>query len=212
MDITPTVDTAYTRHAPKLDYAAELPRLIASAIRRHCRRYRCLPDDRADLAQDAYIAACAANSSYDPAAGASHSTWITRRVQGQLLDSTRKMRSRGMTHLPLDSHFVAPIVDVAPDEDGSPAWEVADDGAGPEELLAIAEVRGQIGLLRKSMAPSEFALLALHYGLDGNERHSLRELAEQNGIAHQAVHQRLERLLRKAKGILQRLDRHPSSH
>src|SRR5581483_1672986 len=128
MNNTPTVETA--NHSPLsppvVDTSAELPRLVAQALSRHCRRYRCSPDDRADLAQDAYVAALTAHSSYDPAAAASHSTWVLRRVQGQLVDSTRKLRSRGMTHLPLEIKYLAPIVDAQQgDDEDTPAWDVA---------------------------------------------------------------------------------------
>lgn len=118
-----------------------------------------------------------------------------------------------MTHLPPASHYAAPIVDnVATDDDSGPAWDIADDGAGPEEMLALAELHGDIERLRKSLPPADFALLAHHYGLDGNERQSLRELAPRLGIAHQAVHQRLERVLRRCKGILQDRTRRTSTH
>ena len=191
---------------------ADLPRIVHMALSRHCRRHRCSPEDRADLSQDAYIAAYGAHSTYDPAAGASHSTWVTRRVQGQLLDSARKMRSRGMTHLSPDMHHVAPTAEPAQSAGSEPYAEVADDTLPDQDALARAdEVAAAIRHLKQRLKPEQFNLLAMHYGLDG-EAMSLREIAPKLGIAHQAVHQRLERVLLQARGILQMPARRPHLH
>lgn len=213
MELTPVIiDAAADSSIPNgLD---NLPRIVSTALRRHCRRFRCSPDDRLDLAQDAYIASLTAHSSFNPSAGASHNTWVTRRVQGQLLDSTRKLRGRGMTHLPPDLHHTAPIVDASSDDSTAPAWEseIAADQDDAGDSLALAESQDAVALLAREMRPNEFHLLALHYGLAGHEPHSLREIAEGMGVAYQAVHQRLQRLLRLAKGILQQADRHSATH
>lgn len=175
---------------------------MAHAVSRHCRRFRCSPDDRLDLAQDGYIAAYAAHSSYDPSAGASHNTWVARRVQGQLLDSTRKLRSRGMTHLPPELHHTAPIVDASADSDD--AWEsqIAPDSSSPEDGAGQSS-RELVERLRAHMRPEDFQLLDRHYGLRGQEPESQREIAPTLGIGHQGVHWRLERARLRAKVILQ---------
>lgn len=181
-----------------------LSRLVNGAIRRHCQRYNCSPSEREDLAQDGMIAALAASCSYDPSQAASYSTWITRRVQGQLIDSTRKLRSHGITNLPAKLTS-APIVSHVPNGNNGP--EALLDSADCEDCLSpkpedVADLERGLQLLDSCLPPGDIELIRLRYGFDGEVPLTEPELAARYDCSQQAINQRLSRVLRRARGCL----------
>lgn len=180
--------------------------IVARVVRHHCHRFRCTPSERDDLTQDGYLAASAAASTYDASKGASYSTWIIRRVQGQLLDSTRKLRSHGFTHVPPGLRVHCTSLTGFPasqesDDETIDSFEVADCLTPSPDVTA--EYQQAITILNLSLSADDLRLLSQYFGFDGQAQ-SLRQIAAAVGVSHVEIHRRLERTLRLARGLLER--------
>lgn len=192
----------------------ELVGIVRAAVRRHCRRYNCLPHERQDLEQDGIIAALAASSSYDPSGAASYPTWIGRRVQGQLIDSTRKLRCHGMTHLPAKLASVPTLhLPTGEANQGNPESEDASEGVDElEDCLTpspetTVEIQQAMQTLDEALSPDDRELLLKYYGFEGIPL-TLEEIAQERGVSKVAVFHRLQRLLRRCRGILEGSNSH----
>lgn len=202
MDNTSTKKTIVNYSSSSHDLPALLS-VVKSCVRRHTRRHRCTPEELADLFQDGCIAALAASSSYQQGRNASYRTWLTRRVQGEIIDSARKLRSHGITHLPAAIHSptVASISHSTGDGSNSGIEETV-----PEYLTPGPDVDTEHGdildILNAKLPAEQRKLLKMHYGFDGEPPMSTREIGEVLGISHTAVEGRLDRALRMARGAL----------
>jgi RNA polymerase sigma factor (sigma-70 family) len=171
--------------------------VVKCAVRRHSRRCHCSPEERDDLFQDGCLAALRASSSYRQDGGASYRTWISRRVQGELVDSLKRQRSHGFTHLPPSvrvSQIVHPMHGTGEDS-------ILDDHTECSSPEAVTEQAQALARLNAELPERHLQLLADHFGFNGPPM-STREIAIPLGISHVAVVGRIDRAIRHAQSLL----------
>lgn len=190
----------------------ELRRIVDYAVRRYTKRAFISPSEAEDMRQDGYIAACKAVQSFDPTKG-KLSTWVMKRVNGELIDSLAKLRSSGITGAdkPERISFDAAL--------GTDDGEESDiPGASAPESLALADIlldpsqdSASSGTSYKTandvlecMDSTDRTLIREYYGLDGTP-HTYEQLGAQYGLAPKSVRYRLLRALERSRGCLKAL-------
>lgn len=159
-----------------------------------------------DLQQDGYMAAIRANQSYDPRRAA-WSTWIMKRVNGQLRTSIERLRNLGISGA--SGAAKAQIQDTqAPQELDR---DDEDPGAdSPDELIASdtatdesADTSSQIDTLLGCIGERSRRVLCLYYGLDGSSPSlSTMQLAERLGFSKKHAFSLLQKAQQEARACL----------
>ena len=75
----------------------------------------------------------------------------------------------------------------------------AGETADPEEMITDSLLKEQIRKALATLHPRERRVLELHYGLTGEERHSLREIAQEYGVSPERIRQIEASAIRKLR-------------
>lgn len=176
-------------------------KLVDFAVGRMARRYGLQEADIQDLRQDGYIAGLRAYTRYKPSSGAL-STWILRRVNGELIDQLKGLRNGGLTgHGSKDLIGIDSAVSTddgeASDIPGTAAPDVVslldsipdERSISPELGASMGEI---LGLAQDQLNPTDYAILLAYHGV-GQTPQTIRQLATAYGISATRIHYRLTR-------------------
>lgn len=181
----------------------ECQRLAQYSVSKLRARFRLTTEEVEDLVSEGVIAAIAALRTWIPDKG-SKSTWLLRRVNGEIMDQVKRLRYAGLTG---DLKGVC-IVNASglmsedsTDDDndyqsGNPlvSWEsilgtTEDTLDSNQEALAIA-------IAVERLPTEDRRLIEEFYGLSGvTATKSLKALGAARGVSWQAVQQRINRIL-----------------
>lgn len=189
------------KHAMPQHTTESVMRLVDYAVGRLSRRYRLQEADIQDLRQDGYIAGLDAFSRFKAGSGA-FSSWILRRVHGELSDRLKRLRSGGLTGRG-SGDFIG-IDHAASLEDGE-----ANDmpgGTGPDVISLLdtipdersispeqgAAMSEMLMLAHEKLSAQDYAILLAYHGV-GRPPQTIRQLAATFGMSSTRVHFRLTR-------------------
>lgn len=198
-----TPDTQQSIAAARQDSTNAIIKLVDFAVGRLARRYGLQEADIQDLRQAGYIAGLSAYTRYKPSSGAL-STWILRRVNGELIDQLKGLRNGGLTGhgshealiSPSDTAYGLDDAEVS-DVPGTAAPDVVslldsipdERSISPELGASMGEI---LGLAQDKLNPTDYAILLAYHGV-GQKPKTIRELASTYGISATRIHYRLTR-------------------
>lgn len=177
----------------------ECQRLAQFSVSKLRARFKLTPEEVDDLSSEGTVAAIAALRSWKPEKGAK-STWLLRRVNGEIIDQIKKLRYAGLTgELKGVSIFSASGLMAEEDENetgntgDSLNWEEllgsTEDYESNEKALSIAVAVEQL-------PTADRRLIEEYYGLSGiGGTKSLRAIGASLGVSGEAVRLRINRIL-----------------
>lgn len=180
----------------------ECARLAQFAVTKLRAKLHLSPEEVEDLASEGTIAAVGALRTWQPEKG-KKSTWLLRRVNGEILDTLKKLRYAGLTGVLKEGVSVVTASFLANDDEdsgeegttGAPAleWEAilgtTEDYDSNAEALAIA-------IAVEQLPKADRELVEGYYGLSGiGPTRSLRQLGQAHKLSGEAVRLRLNRIL-----------------
>lgn len=179
----------------------ECARLSQFAVSKLRAKFHIRTEDAEDLVQEGTIAAIGALKTWDSAKG-KKSTWLLRRVNGEILDGLKKLTYAGLTgEIKTPITIVAATDGAIEEEDsengfsGAPAvpWEAilgtTEDQDSNAEALAIA-------LAVERLPKADRHLIESYYGVSGiGATKSLRQLGREYSLSGEAVRLRINRIL-----------------
>jgi RNA polymerase sigma factor (sigma-70 family) len=190
---------------------ADIIAIVNYAIGKLRRSWNITDLERDDLQQDGYIAAIAANKTYDPRLSA-WSTWILKRVNGQLKTSLARLRSCGITGSRLRTlqmnEIRQPRIDSISssymtwdrdDEESDHEFEIADESQVTDEAADTTSIMEALG---NCVSERSRQVLTLYYGLDGSPSLTTVQLAERLGFSKKHAFALLQRAQNEARACL----------
>lgn len=179
----------------------ECARLAQFAVTKLRAKLHLSPEEVEDLASEGTIAAVGALRTWQPEKG-KKSTWLLRRVNGEILDTLKKLRYAGLTGVLKEGVSVVTASFLASDDEDSeegatsaPAleWETVlgttEDFDSNAEALAIA-------IAVEQLPKGDRELIEGYYGLSGiGQTRSLRQLGREYGLSGEGVRLRINRIL-----------------
>lgn len=160
-----------------------------------------------DLQQDGYIAAIRADSSYDPRRAA-WSTWVLKRVNGQLRTSIERLRNFGITGT--NSGHTKPLLNIAIATPQERDRDDEDIDSSVDELMSTepptdeaADVSSMVTTLLGCVDERSKHILSLYYGLDdGSPSLSTSQLARVLGYSKKHAFTLLQKAQQEARACL----------
>lgn len=177
----------------------ECQRLAQFSVSKLRARFKLTPEEVEDLSSEGTMAAIAALRSWKSDKGAK-STWLLRRVNGEIIDQIKKLRYAGLTgELKGVSIFSASGLMAEEDENEtgntgeSLNWEEllgsTEDYESNEKALSIA-------MAVEQLPTADRRLIEEYYGLSGiGGTKSLRAIGAALGVSGEAVRLRINRIL-----------------
>jgi RNA polymerase sigma factor (sigma-70 family) len=159
-----------------------------------------------DLLQDGYVAAIGADKSYNPSKAA-WSTWVLKRVNGQLRTSIERLRSFGIVGT--NTEYPKRLLDVTvPSFDRDSEDEEVDGSV--EDIMSTelatddaADISSNVTTLLGCIGERSKTILCLYYGLSGESPSlSTTQLAEKLGYSRKHAFELLQRAQQEARACL----------
>jgi RNA polymerase sigma factor (sigma-70 family) len=159
-----------------------------------------------DLLQDGYLAAIGADKSYNPRKAA-WSTWVLKRVNGQLRTSIERLRSFGIVGTNTD--YPKRLLDVTVpaydrDSEDEEVQSSVDDVMSTELATDdAADISSNVATLLSCVSERSKNILSLYYGLDDESPSlSTTQLAKQLGYSRKHAFELLQRAQQEARSCL----------
>lgn len=187
---------------------SDITRIVNYAVGRMYRYWGLSEAEVDDLRQEGYIAAIEADKTYDPRRAA-WSTWILRRVQGQLKTSIGRLRNCGMTGNTPAVVYTAELDEPEASVDIPGIWD-NDEPLAPEQLTFTgqapddaADIDSTMEALAGCLSERSRQVLTRYYGLDGARTGSVADLGHSLGFSKKHAFTLLQRGLEEARMCLQ---------
>lgn len=186
---------------------ADIITIVNYAVGKMRRHWNISNSEADDLRQDGYLAAIRADKTYDPSKAA-WSTWVLKRVNGELKDSIARLRNLGITSS--NTYHVKQLLDVTNPMDRDGDDEELDNSI--EELVAAdtatdeaADTSSMMTTLSRCVSPKSKHILSLYYGLeDGSRSLSATQLADRLGYSRKHAFSLLQQAQQEARSCLGR--------
>jgi len=177
----------------------ECQRLAQFSVGKLRARFKLSPEEVEDLTSEGTIAAVSALKSWKPDKG-TKSTWLLRRVNGEIIDQIKKLRYAGLTG-ELKGVSVFSASGLTADDDESETGNTG-ESLNFEVLLGTTEdfesdqQALSIALAVEQLPTADRRLIEEYYGLSGiGGTKSLRAIGASLGISGEAVRLRINRIL-----------------
>lgn len=203
-----TTDSAITadscNHYASGKSVSDIMGLVKYAVGKIVRQWSLTAEEIEDLRQDGFIAALDADRTYDPRLAA-WSTWVMRRVIGQLKTSIRRLRGSGLTGVDPTKPPYPLISDSSvtefnsDDEEKEPDLQAESLGVSVEDA---AEITGMMQTLQGCLDEQTRTILSLYYGLDGERTLTVSQLAEELGFSRKHTFTLLQKAQNSARYCL----------
>ncbi len=191
----------------------DIGKLVNFAIGKVSKKWGLTPDEVEDMSQDAWVAALTADRTYKPDKG-KWSTWLLRRIQGQLIDSIARLRNAGVA-VAHDTREVVYTDDIATKEEPTEAEFVWDEGSddhmndedqqqiSPERSLdELVDISIALERLEQCLPERSLKILRRYYGLDGDPTGTISDLSRWLGLGTRHTFNLLQTALSEARYCL----------